>query len=76
MIPIAIHDCTDSIAILGQVTVELEWTRRSNIVLALRQQYQKLSKNVPEDSGDWYNYTNDPVILNIVSNDLKLEIWN
>lgn len=50
MTPIAIRDCNDSIVILGQVTVELECTRRSNIVLVLHQQYQKLSKNVPGDS--------------------------
>ena len=45
-----VHDCTDSLALLSHVNVDLEQNSRDHIAYCLDNQYHTLRKNVPTDS--------------------------
>ena len=42
--------CTDALTIMGTAYLQVDQTRRDNIVLSLEKDMQPLAKNVPEDS--------------------------
>ena len=46
----AVHNCTDSIAMLSHVNSRVEQNRRDNIAFTLDKQYHCLRKNIPYDS--------------------------
>ena len=45
-----VHDCTDSLALLSHVNVDLEQNSRDHIAYCLDNQYHTLRKNVSTDS--------------------------
>ena len=45
-----VHDCTDLLALLSQVNIDLEQNRRDHTAYCLDNQYHALRKNVSVDS--------------------------
>ena len=63
-----VHDCTDSLALLSQVNIDLEQNKRDHIAYCIDNQYHALRKNGPADS-EFLSGDNLPKrIMNVTTN--------
>ena len=63
-----VPDCTDSLALLSQVSTDLEQNRHDHIAYCLDNQYHPLRKNVPADSEFLFDDDLPKRIMNITAN--------
>ena len=63
-----VHDCTDLLALLGQVDIDLEQSRCVHIGYCLDNQYHALRKNVPANSEFIFGDDLPERIMNVTGN--------
>ena len=63
-----VYDCTYSLALLSQVTTNLEQNRCDHIAYCLDNQYYAVRKNVPADSEFFFRDDLTKRIMNVTAN--------
>ena len=63
-----VHNCTDSVALLSHVNIDLELNRCDHIAYILSRQYNTVRKNAPADSEFLFADDLAKRIMNVTAN--------